>query len=704
MASVPDASKIGIEKYPRKESKNIQYGTAGFRTRAEDLDYVLYRVGMLAVLRSKSKRGKLHDTKPNLQQSHIAGLFMWSGSCCTSLKGISSAGALLTPTWSIAVTFTDFLVLESKASTLIRPNTSNVCISEHVCSSKSPLSERFPNPKLHLLNYALVVTLMISAAKCELYKQGAAIGLMITASHNPEPDNGVKLVDPLGEMLQQNWEEYATRLANASDTELESVLHDIAEAESINWETRALVVVGQDTRPSSPDLAQAAITGVRVLGGEVKDYGVVTTPMLHYFVACINTEGVYGEATENGYFKKMITAFKKLQGDKPDSGNYVPSIMLDGANGVGAAKMNVCSQHLGDSLRVQLYNDGTGTLNYLCGADYVKIQQCAPHGVPKSTNARCVSIDGDADRIVYYYIDANDKFHLLDGDRIATLIAGYLMELVQKSKLDLQLGLVQTAYANGSSTSYISKTLKIPVACVPTGVKHLHQKAVEYDIGVYFEANGHGTVVFSDFARRRICSAAEDSSLPVDQLHAVGTLAAVMDVINQTVGDAISDSLVVETVLHARGWSIQDWEKAYTDLPSRQLKVVVKDRRVVVTTDAERQCLAPPGLQDQINILVKNFPNGRSFVRPSGTEDIVRVYAEADTQSSADQLAVHVASAVHQLAGGPFSTAQRREIHTEWLTQNDPTLNQVVPRQEPDDGYGLLFSNFLLEVAKLYEP
>jgi phosphomannomutase len=49
------------------------------------------------------------------------------------------------------------------------------------------------------------------------------------------------------------------------------------------------------------------------------------------------------------------------------------------------------------------------------------------------------------------------------------------------------------------------------VACVPTGVKHLHHKALEYDIGVYFEANGHGTVIFSDFATRRICSAAEDS-------------------------------------------------------------------------------------------------------------------------------------------------------------------------------------------------
>lgn len=37
---------------------------------------------------------------------------------------------------------------------------------------------------------------------------------MITASHNDEPDNGVKLVDPLGEMLEPHWEAIATKLAN----------------------------------------------------------------------------------------------------------------------------------------------------------------------------------------------------------------------------------------------------------------------------------------------------------------------------------------------------------------------------------------------------------------------------------------------------------------------------------------------------------
>lgn len=47
---------------------------------------------------------------------------------------------------------------------------------------------------------------------------------MITASHNPEEDNGVKLVDPDGEMLEQSWEKLATDIANCSDAELSNVI------------------------------------------------------------------------------------------------------------------------------------------------------------------------------------------------------------------------------------------------------------------------------------------------------------------------------------------------------------------------------------------------------------------------------------------------------------------------------------------------
>lgn len=38
----------------------------------------------------------------------------------------------------------------------------------------------------------------------------------------------------------------------------------------------------------------------------------------------------------------------------------------------------------------------------------------------------------------------------------------------------------------------------VPVVFTKTGVKHLHHAAEEFDVGVYFEANGHGTVLFSE--------------------------------------------------------------------------------------------------------------------------------------------------------------------------------------------------------------
>lgn len=122
--------------------------------------------------------------------------------------------------------------------------------------------------------------------------------------------------------------------------------------------------------------------------------------------------------------------------------------------------------------------------------------------------------------------------------------------------------------------------------------------------------------------------------------------------INETVGDAISDMLLIETILHAKGWDIQEWERAYTDLPNRLMKVTVEDRTVITTTDAERRCVTPESLQPEIDALVAKYKRGRSFVRASGTEDTVRVYAEASTREEADQLAVEVAKKVHELAGG----------------------------------------------------
>ncbi len=81
-------------------------------------------------------------------------------------------------------------------------------------------------------------------------------------------------------------------------------------------------------------------------------------------------------------------------------------------------------------------------------------------------------------------------------------------------------------------------------------------------------------------------------------------------------------------------------------MPNRLGRIEVADRNIFKTTDAERKLESPAGVQAQIDALVGKYKNGRSFVRASGTEDAVRVYAEAATKGEADDLAAKVADVV----------------------------------------------------------
>ncbi|PIL31888.1 hypothetical protein GSI_06592 [Ganoderma sinense ZZ0214-1] len=508
MTSLPvEAIRSLAEQHPKPSSVQFQYGTAGFRTLGNALDPVMFRVGILAALRSKKLDGK-------------------------------------------------------------------------------------------------------------------TIGVMVTASHNPEPDNGVKLVDPRGEMLEASWETHATNLANAPTT-------------------NALIE------------AVEALHGFKALGAEARNAGVTTTPVLHYLVRAINTKGTkgsYGEDTEEGYLEKLSSSFKKLVAGKP----ALPSLVIDCANGVGAVVGEKLAHQLGNSLSMILTNtaiDTLGALNNACGADFVKTQQKLPPSLASvlKPGQRACSLDGDADRLMYYYLDDQGHFHMLDGDKIATLVAAFIVELTKSAGLEgkVQVGIVQTAYANGGSTKYLSE--RLPVKCVPTGVKHLHHAAEHYDIGVYFEANGHGTVLFSPETLETLST--HQPSTPA-QSTALNHLVNLTNVINQTVGDALSDMLLVETILAHKSYSGLEWDSLYVDLPNRLVKVVVADRGAFKTEDAERRLISPPGLQAKLDELVRRYEGGRSFVRPSGTEDVVRVYAEAIARSQADELAFRVAGLVYDEVGG----------------------------------------------------
>ena len=97
------------------------------------------------------------------------------------------------------------------------------------------------------------------------------------------------------------------------------MLQEIVDQNQIDLNNPSSVFIGRDTRKSSPSLAQAVRDGVNSVNGVMTDFGVVSTPQLHYNVVCQNTDGAYGQVGEEGYFKKLTDAFKKIRGSVSDT-------------------------------------------------------------------------------------------------------------------------------------------------------------------------------------------------------------------------------------------------------------------------------------------------------------------------------------------------------------------------------------------------
>eukprot|EP00531_Pseudo-nitzschia_arenysensis_P018612 CAMPEP_0116134486 /NCGR_PEP_ID=MMETSP0329-20121206/10670_1 /TAXON_ID=697910 /ORGANISM="Pseudo-nitzschia arenysensis, Strain B593" /LENGTH=592 /DNA_ID=CAMNT_0003629197 /DNA_START=60 /DNA_END=1838 /DNA_ORIENTATION=- len=518
-------------------------------------------------------------------------------------------------------------------------------------------------------------------------------GVMITASHNDESYNGVKLANPDGSMLTPSQEDFLTKWVNEKDTAvfgefLEETITKIVDktqkkANASNSVTYVLNV-GRDTRSHSKALSDLLLDGARSLIAcvqaifppivvDIRDHGVLTTPMLHHIVLHSNPshlpDYIEPKNFRQGYIETYAGAYVDLlKGLTNKSDNSKLSLRIDGACGVGykaaqqlfaeisslAAKAEVTPTELS-----VLNGETDGPLNDSCGSEHVQKQLSPPTWYKNETDSYefpyCCSLDGDADRIVFFgQANKTDLSDLLDGDKIAILIAHVLKEkfemAIQEAKVelpDIKIGIVQTAYANGASTDYVKETLQIPVLIAKTGVKHLHHAAVEhFDVGIYFEANGHGTVVFSKTYEKFASICEKDCQNPFFvQLHKL---------INPAVGDALSDMLLVDYLLQSLGgWTLLDWNtKLYEDLPSRMLKVKVQDRTMIRCNSNESVCLEPSSVQPLLQAAMEATTRGRCFVRPSGTEDVVRVYAEASTRKEADSLAQRAAQIVFDCCAG----------------------------------------------------
>jgi phosphoacetylglucosamine mutase len=455
---------------------------------------------------------------------------------------------------------------------------------------------------------------------------GKKCGIMITASHNPECDNGVKLIDYNGETIDDEWQGHATNLAQASTfnvfwTYALGIMQNNHEYQSNDTG----ILIGIDTRKSGQRMSNIALESIRACGGQSINLGYVTTPELHYHTMQTNITSTIQQPPT--YTTHLINTFRSAL-QYCTSNTECDELHVDCANGVGAYKLALMRQDLIElGINLILYNTGDGKLNYECGADYVEKEQKFPSCMSSIKEyARCCSLDGDADRIVYF-TKVEGKFEVLNGDKIACLFVKYLSCIALKN---CTIGLVQTAYANGASTRYVANKYKnVQLQCADTGVQNLHRAAHCFDIGVYFEANGHGTVLFK-----------EDICVRQPKIQHMSGL------FSQLTGDAIGNMLAVEYILKTNT-TFKEWNNLYKNYYTKQEKIYT-DRNAFETCDYGRLCVKPLGLQNEIHTIIRAYEqtDTRAFVRPSGTEELVRLYVESQNEQCLMDIAYKIKNAI----------------------------------------------------------
>uniref|UniRef100_A0A3B0MSN3 Phosphoacetylglucosamine mutase n=1 Tax=Theileria annulata TaxID=5874 RepID=A0A3B0MSN3_THEAN len=526
------------------------------------------------------------------------------------------------------------------------------------------------------------------------------LGIVVTASHNPCSDNGIKLFSPSGRTLECAWEPIFTSFVNTRDP-IQSTLSNMFT--KFGYKPRDLnlnILIGCDTRPSCLSLVSNLTLGIKAIykllnltNSNVNFVGMITSPTISYLLSSNTTWAKDDEM----YISFLSNSFNKIYNKLQDLGlvdfsqnvDNPEELFFDCSYGVGGYKVirffdlfrklgiipSICNFH-----RFGKDQD----LNYKCGASYVYSTSCFPQALKKSFNIyfnkRFCCFDGDADRVLYYIPcdpvpNANGEYTVLQlhGDRLLIVTMMLLWTFLANHKKKLTVGIFQTRYSNGSSVNYIdalidrysseNKNVSWKHEYFNSGLKNAEKLAEKYDISVYYETNGHGNVVYNRTFHSKDCyqnladqstniqspksfDALELSSLDTCMTNStISSLTDFKEEFSDTLlfdfleiffpsGDGIMNSLFLELTFRILKLSFHDCLNFYTDFPSSHFQYhLTPELKTLFSSTANETVLKEPKiLQDKIDSKTKEFSFCRAFLRPSGTEALLRIYVEGETQ------------------------------------------------------------------------
>jgi len=407
---------------------------------------------------------------------------------------------------------------------------------------------------------------------------------------------------------------------------------------------KPLVTIGKDTRISGDLLKGSLIAGLCTAGADVMDLGTLPTPGVAWVTVDAKADaGIVISASHNPFEHNGIKIFNgegyklsdeleekieeivlfghnnvpmKTHGDigkvsyvaPKASEDYIDHlessvdstlgglrILVDCANGAASATAARLFDRF-SKLRTDVINadpDGVN-INAKCGSTHIDALAAM---VKAGGYDMGIAFDGDADRC----LAVDELGNLIDGDQI---MAACGLDMKAKGKLPGDT-IVATVMSNLGLHVW-SKENGLKVECTDVGDRHVLERMIEKGYNIGGEQSGH--MIFREFA---------------------------------TTGDGQLTALQLLALLKQSGKKASELFGACPRYPQTLINVPVADN------DAKKAIMASDKLWDAVKAEEEALAGkGRVLVRASGTEALMRVMVEAESEQAAQDCAQRLADLV----------------------------------------------------------
>ena len=361
-------------------------------------------------------------------------------------------------------------------------------------------------------------------------KDGVSAGVMISASHNPALDNGIKFFGADG-----------FKLEDSQELEIEALLD--AESDTL-------------PRPSAQGLG-----------------------ILHDYAEAVRKYDEFLKNTAEGSFDGF-------------------EITLDTANGATYTSARTVFSDL--SATINVIGENPDGLNINLGVGSTHPENLAKAVVANGSDLG-LAFDGDGDRL----IAVDETGAIVDGDKIMFIVAKHLHE----KGLLAQDTVVTTVMSNlGFHKALEAAGINSVITAV--GDRYVFEEMKKNDYNFGGEQSGH--IIFLD---------------------------------NNTTGDGQASAILLVKVMRETGKKLSELAAQVTIYPQKLVNVRVEN-------SMKSKAMEVPAIAEVIAKMEEKMAgNGRILVRPSGTEPLLRVMAEAPTDKEVDDYVDTIVNVVRQEIG-----------------------------------------------------